>query len=131
MARRASSQPTDVELEILRALWARGTGSVGQVHDALAQHRRVSYGSTLKMMQIMRDKGLLVRDDDVWPAQYRPAATQKTTQLAALDELVHKVFGGSARALVMTALAAKRVSAEELAELKQLVDEAEKKRSGK
>ena len=131
MARPASNQPTDVELAILRVLWELGPSSVGQVHEALSKHRPATYGTTLKMMQVMRDKGLLVRDDDVRPALYRPASSQENTQLAMLDELVQKVFGGSARSLLMRALSAKRVSAEDLAEMQQLVDKAEQQRPHK
>ena len=117
-------QPTGVELEILRALWRLGAGTVRQVHRALAERRTTGYSTTLKMMQVMRDKGLLLRDDSVRPQVYRPAATRERTQLQLLDDLVQKAFGGSAAKLLMQALSAKRVSPQELKEIEELIRQA-------
>jgi BlaI family transcriptional regulator, penicillinase repressor len=119
-------QPTGVELEILRVIWRLGSGTVRQVHQALATGRRTTgYSTTLKMMQVMRDKGLLLRDDSVRPQVYRPRATQERTQLQLLDDLIHKAFGGSAGRLLVRALSTRRVSPEELAEIKKLIRQAE------
>lgn len=124
MPRPPSSQPTDVELQILGVLWQRGPSSVRQVHEALAHQRETGYSTTLKMLQVMRGKGLVVRDDSVRPQLYRAAETQAQTQLKMLDELMQKAFGGSASNLVMRMLSADRISADELAEMQRLIDQA-------
>ncbi len=121
-------QPTGVELEILRALWASGPATVRQVHLALAATKRTGYSTTLKMMQVMRDKGLLDRDDAVRPQVYRPAISREKTQLQLVDDLVLRAFGGSAATLLMRALSAKRVSADELKEIEELVRQAKHKK---
>ena len=122
-------QPTEVELEILRALWASGPATVRQVHRSIAAEKGTGYSTTLKMMQVMRDKGLLARDDSVRPQVYRPAITRERTQLQLVDDLVQRAFGGSAARLLMRALSAKRVAPAELAEIEELVRRA--KRGGK
>jgi BlaI family penicillinase repressor len=125
MARYRSSQPTDVELQILEVLWRQGPSTVRQVHEALAQRRETGYSTTLKMLQVMREKGLVVRDESVRPQEYRAAESQYQTQLRMLDNLAQKAFGGSAKRLVMRMLSAERVSAEDLAEMQRLIQEAE------
>jgi predicted transcriptional regulator len=124
MPRYPSSQPTDVELQILAVLWDHGPSTVRQVHQALAAQRETGYSTTLKMIQVMREKGLLVRDDSVRPQLYSAAESRKQTQLQMLDDLAQKAFGGSAKKLVMRMLSAKRVSAEELAEMQRLIEKA-------
>ena len=119
-------QPTEVELEILRVLWASGPATVRQVHRALAAEKGTGYSTTLKMMQVMRDKGLLARDDSVRPQVYRPAITRERTQLQLVDDLVQRAFGGSAARLLMRALSSKRVSPAELAEIEELVRQAKR-----
>ena len=126
MPRRPSSCPTDVELQILEVLWQCGPSTVRQVHGALAAERDTGYSTTLKMMQVMRDKGLLVRDDSVRPQLYRAAQPREETQLLMLDNLIDKVFRGSAQNLVMQILSAQRVRPDELAEMQRLVDEAKR-----
>lgn len=124
MPRYPSSQPTDVELQMLEVLWQRGPSTVRQVHDALAAQRETGRSTTLKMLQVMHEKGLVVRDESVRPQLYRAAETRKQTQLEMLDELTQKAFGGSAQKLVMRMLSARRVSADELAEMQRLIEEA-------
>jgi len=124
MPRYPSSQPTDVELQILAVLWEQGPSTVRQVHDALAAQRDTGYSTTLKMIQVMREKGLVVRDDSVRPQLYRAAETKTQTQLQMLDDLAQKALGGSATKLVMRMLSAHRVSAEELAEMQRLIEKA-------
>jgi predicted transcriptional regulator len=119
-------QPTEVELEILRVLWRLGPSTVRQVHLALSREKETGYSTTLKMMQVMRDKGLLLRDDSVRPQVYRPAVTQERTQLQLVDDLVRRAFGGSAARLMMRALASRRVSAEELSEIEELIKKAKR-----
>jgi len=125
MPRPVSAQPTDVELQILGVLWERGPSTVRQVHEALSA-RETGYSTTLKMMQVMKAKRLVVRDDSVRPQVYRAARSREQTQLGILDDLVQKAFGGSARRLVMRMVSSNRVSPEELAEVQRLVAEAEK-----
>ena len=126
MPRPPSSQPTDVELRILGVLWERGPSTVRQVHEALCAVRETGYSTTLKMMQVMRDKGLVVRDESVRPQLYRAAESRRQTQLRILDDVVQKAFGGSAQRLVMRMVAAKLISPDELAEIDRLIAEAEK-----
>ena len=125
MPRNPSSQPTDVELQILEVLWQRGPSTVRQVHNALAPRRDTGYSTTLKMLQVMREKGLVGRDESVRPQVYRPAETRRQTQLKMLDELTQKAFGGSAKKLVMRMLSGRRISPDELAEIQRLIDDAE------
>ncbi len=126
MPRRPSPRPTDVELQILEVLWQDGPSTVRHVHEALAAERDTGYSTTLKMMQIMRDKGLLVRDDSVRPQLYRAAQPREETQLLMLDNLIDKVFRGSAKKLVMRILSTNRVRPEELTEMQRLVEEAKR-----
>jgi BlaI family penicillinase repressor len=124
MPRPPSTQPTDVELHILDVLWHRGQSTVREVHNALIPKRDRGYSTTLKMIQVMREKGLVDRDDSVRPQLYRAAESRDQTQLKMLDELMQKAFGGSAKKLVMRMLSANRLSANELAEMQQLIDQA-------
>ena len=126
MPRPASPQPTNVELQILSVLWERGPCTVRQVHEALSRTRETGYSTTLKMMQVMRRKGLVARDDSVRPQSYRAARGREQTQLRILDDLVQKAFGGSAKRLVMRMVSAKRISPDEFAEMHHLIAEAER-----
>ena len=125
MARKSSSQPTDVELSILRVLWQRGPSTVREVHAVLAGSRDTGYSTTLKMMQVMLEKALLTRDDSVRPQVYAPAQAEEQTQRQMVDELLSKAFGGSARKLVMRAVESEKVSAAELAEIRKLLKDLE------
>lgn len=125
MPRNPSSQPNDVELAILRVVWDRKACSVREVHDALQSERKTGYTSTLKMMQVMCDKGLLKRDDSKRPQLYRAAVPQEQTQRKIIRDLVKKVFGGSARKLVMQAVQSQTISSAELAEIRNLLNELE------
>ena len=121
MPRKPSSQPNDVELAILRVLWDRGPSSVREVHEAV-RGRDTGYTSTLKMMQVMVDKGLLRRDEDRRPQVYRPAVPEEHTQKHILRDLIHKVFGGSARKLVLRAVESQELPADEVAEIRKLLE---------
>ena len=120
------SRPTDVELEILAVLWELGPSTVRQVHRVLAAAKGTGYSTTLKMMQVMRDKGVLMCDDSVRPQVYRPAASRERTETRLVDDLIARAFGGSAGRLVMRALGAKRVGADELREIQRLIDQAKR-----
>lgn len=117
-------RPTDAELEILRVLWEQGPSTVRQVHEALAGIRDTGYTTTLKLMQIMADKGLVTRDESSRTHVYEPRASQEHTQRQLLSDLVDRAFGGSAAELVMRALSTQKTSDQELREIRRLLDEA-------
>jgi BlaI family transcriptional regulator, penicillinase repressor len=125
MPRNPSRHPNDVELAILRVVWDRKACTVRDVHETLQPQRKTGYTSTLKMMQVMCEKGLLKRDDSQRPQIYRPAIPEEQTQKRIVRDLVQKVFGGSARKLVMQAVQSQQISREELAEIRDLLDQLE------
>ncbi len=126
MARKKLPKPTDAELAILRVLWELGRASVRQVQEELEAERGTGYTTTLKLMQIMLEKGLLRRDDSTHAHVYEAAVTRGKTQRQIVGEMLEQVFDGSAQQLVMQALSAKRSSPEELAEIRTLLDEIER-----
>lgn len=126
---RSSPRPTDAELEILRVLWERGPSTVRQVHELLAAARETGYTTTLKLMQIMADKGLVTRDESARTHIYASRTSQESTQKQLVNDLVQRAFGGSAAELVLRALASHKTSDEELQEIRKLIDEAREERS--
>jgi len=127
MARRATGRPTDQELEILKVLWGLGPSTVRSVWEAMRGSRRVGYTTTLKMLQIMTDKGLVVRDDSQRAHVYRPRQSRAMVARKLAGDLVERVFDGSTPQLVLHALSRKKASAEELAEVRKLLDEIERR----
>jgi BlaI family penicillinase repressor len=125
MARRKNSRPTDRELTILRILWDNGPSTVRQVNEAMNEDENTGYTTTLKLMQIMVEKGLVLRDDSQFKHIYRPALTEEKAQKQLVGDLLDRAFSGSAEKLVMRALSAKKVSAKELASIKKMLDEFE------
>jgi predicted transcriptional regulator len=124
---RPPDRPTDAELEILRVLWERGPCNVGQVQQALQAARPTGYTTALKLMQIMAEKGLLVRDERRRPHVYSPRVPAEETQRALVRDLLDRAFAGAADQLVMRALGAREVSAGELARIRELLDEMERR----
>jgi predicted transcriptional regulator len=122
MARNKQSSPTGKELEILNVLWQTGAATVRQINEQISQQQKTGYTTTLKLMQIMTDKGLLVRDGSNFQHIYKPAISQEKTQNKIIGDLMDKAFSGSAEKLVMRALSAKKVSAEELEKIKKLIE---------
>ncbi len=118
-------RPTDAELSILRVLWARGPSTVRQVLDALAEERATGYTTVLKLLQIMIEKGLVVRDESDRTHVYTASYGQAETQGQLVDDLLERAFGGSAMELVQRALSSKKATAAELAEIRRLLDEHE------
>ena len=116
-----SRRPTDAELQILRLLWSRGPSTVREVHEALATEKNTSYNTTLKLMQIMNEKGTVIRDESRRPQIYRARVPEAQMQRGLMSEFLDRVFGGSARKL-MAALTANDISNEELAEIRQMLD---------
>jgi BlaI family transcriptional regulator, penicillinase repressor len=119
-------RPTDAELAILRVLWRRGPSTVRQVMDDLNQHQPTGYTTVLKMLQIMTEKGLVDREEQGRLHVYEPTQTESETQRQLLGDLLDRAFNGSARQLVLQALATKPAAPEEVAEIRRLLDELEK-----
>ena len=130
-------RPTDAELAILRVLWQLGPSTVRQVHDMLqlrsGRERPTAYTTALKLLQIMTEKGLVRRDEADRTHIYHPRLTQEQTQRQLLRDLMDRAFGGSSSQLVLQALASKRASSDELAEIRRMLESGKEssKESGK
>ena len=122
-------RPTESELEILQVLWQYGASPVRFVNDKLNERhdREIGYTTTLKLMQIMLDKGLVLRNDESRTHIYRAAVAEAETQKRLLEKFVDTTFRGSAIKLVMQALGQHRASEEELREIRALIDKIQKK----
>lgn len=116
-------RPTDAELEILAVLWSAGPATVRQVYELISRRRPAQYATILKFMQIMADKGLLLRDEEQRAHIYKAARPREWTQQQLAGHLLDRAFSGSAKALLVGALSAKKATKSELAELRKLVDE--------
>lgn len=123
MAARKLPHPTDAELSILRVIWSRGPSTVREVHEALEDGR--GYTTVLKQMQVMAEKGLVVRDERERAHVYAAKASEERTQRQLVQDLVERAFGGSPVRLAMQALSGRPTSPEELAELKKLLEQAD------
>ncbi len=120
-------KPTESELEILQLLWEHGPLTVRDLNDKLNKQRRVGYTTSLKMMQIMTEKGLLTRDTALRSHIYSPALLPEDVQSNVLDHVLKTVFLGDRSKLVLQALGNQNVSHEELIELKALIKKMEEK----
>ena len=120
-----TAQPTPAELEILDVLWNRKKATVRDVFVDISQRRTTTYTTVLKIMQIMQEKGLVVRDEREKAHIYRPRQTQRETRNKLVGTLMEKAFRGSALSLVQHVLEAKPATREELAAIRKLIDEAE------
>src|SRR5216684_2269899 len=119
------TQPTGLELTILKALWDTGPSSVRDLQAVLNESRPTGYTTVLKMLQIMTEKGLVKRDESVRPQIYWPAASQEQTQRHLLRDLVDRAYGGSVKSLVLQALSSKKASPKEIDAIKILLDRVE------
>jgi len=119
-------RPTDAELDILTVLWSRGPATVRDVHETISARRPAQYTTILKLMQIMADKGLLLRDETQRAHVYSAARPREWTQSQLAGDLLQRAFGGSARSLLMGALSARKASRKELDEMRRMLDEYEK-----
>ena len=126
MNKQSLPHPTEAELAILQVLWSRGPSTVRDVHEALSQSRMTGYTTTLKLMQIMAEKGLVTRDESRRTHIYKAAGNPDRTRQQLVRSLLDRAFGGSAKALVMRALSANETSAEELTEIRKLLDSLER-----
>jgi BlaI family penicillinase repressor len=122
MSKTPVPRPTDGELSILRVLWERGPSTVRQVHEVLSRERPTAYTTALKLLQIMTDKGLVRRDETDRSHVYHARLTEDQTQRQLVRDVLDRAFGGSSSKLVMQALATRRASAEELSEIRRLLD---------
>ena len=120
--------PTNAELDILAVIWTLGMATVREVHDQLGNDNR--YTTTLKTMQLMTEKGLLIRGERFGSHVYEAGLPQEQTQRQITADLLKRAFGGSARSLVMGALTATPASREELDEIRSMLDVFAKKKEG-
>ena len=126
MTKQTTQRPTDAELAILRVLWERGPSTVRQVHNILNEIRPTVYTTILKLMQIMDDKGLVRRNKSQRAHVYQPVFTKAETQKRLVGDLLERAFSGSTASLLLQALSAKEASAEELAQIREILDEVER-----
>jgi BlaI family transcriptional regulator, penicillinase repressor len=127
MARPAASQPTEVELQILSILWELGPSPVREIHERLNSAKGTNYSTTVKMLAVMLEKGLVKRDESARPHVYRAAETRQRTQKRMVATLIDRVFDGSSMSLVLQALSSRRASKSDLKEIRRLIDQLEEK----
>ncbi|MBS1832812.1 MAG: BlaI/MecI/CopY family transcriptional regulator [Acidobacteria bacterium] len=121
---RSPPRPTDAELEILTVLWSLSRpATVREVFEVLQRRRDAQYTTVLKFMQIMADKGLLLRDEDQRAHVYRVAQKKERVQAQLAGDLLQRAFSGSPSQFLIGALSAKKASPSELAELRRLIEE--------
>jgi predicted transcriptional regulator len=125
MPRPTASQPTEVELQILAILWEQGACSAREIHNAILETRETNYSTTVKMLSVMLEKDLVKRDDSIRPQIFRAATTQKRTQTKLLKDLIQKAYDGSTGSLVLQALSSQKATPEELAEIRELLNQLE------
>jgi BlaI family transcriptional regulator, penicillinase repressor len=115
-------KPTESELEILQVLWEKDKASVREVHEDLLTTKDVGYTTTLKLMQIMHEKGLVKRDDSYKTHIYQASVSKEKTQKHLLGKMINNLFGGSPAELVLQALGNHKASPAELEEIQQLLN---------
>jgi len=126
MASSKSIKPTESELEILQILWQKGLATVREVHEELAKTKEVGYTTTLKLMQIMHEKGLVKRDESMRTHVYQPGVNKEKTQKHLLSKMIDSLFGGSSTQLVLQALGEHKASPEELEQIQKLLNNLKK-----
>jgi BlaI family penicillinase repressor len=119
-------KPTESELEILQVLWIKGIATVREVHEELIKGKDIGYTTTLKLMQIMHDKGLVKRDESMRTHVYQAAVNKEKTQKHLLSKMIDSLFGGSSTQLVLQALGEGKASAAEIAQIQMLLDNLKK-----
>lgn len=121
-------KPTESELEILQILWLKNSATVREVHEELSRTKDVGYTTTLKLMQIMHEKGLVKRDESMRTHVYQPAVNKEKTQKHLLNKMINSLFGGSSSQLVMHALGSgeQRLTSQELEQIQTLIDTLKK-----
>jgi len=121
-----SIKPTESELEILQVLWNEKTATVRQVHEELSKNKDSGYTTTLKLMQIMHEKGLVIRNDSSKTHIYQPAVSRESTQKQFLNKMINTLFAGSSANLVLQALGGHNASTEELEKIQVLINQLKK-----
>ncbi len=119
------AKPTESELKILQILWERGASSVREVHQVISQNKESGYTTTLKLMQIMTEKGLTTRDTSSKTHIYIAHASESNTKRDLLQSFIFNTFKGSAKSLVLQALGNEETSKEDLDEIKSLIRKIE------
>ena len=127
MPRPVSAHPTEVELQILRILWDLGPSPVREIHARLQADKGTNYSTTVKMLAVMLHKGLVKRDEEVRPHVYRAVLTREKAGKRMLSDLIENVFEGSASSLVLQALSSRKATHAELAEVRRILDQMERK----
>jgi BlaI family penicillinase repressor len=122
-----NSKPTESELEILQILWEKGNCTVRDVHEVLEKSKDAGYTTTLKLMQIMHEKGLVERDTSAKTHIYKALINQQKTEQHLVNKMIDNVFNGSAARLVMQALGNRSASKEEIDSIKEYLDQLSKK----
>lgn len=117
-----NNKPTESELEILQVMWTRNMATVREVHEELLKSKDAGYTTTLKLMQIMFEKGLVTRDSSSKTHIYKPAVTKENTQKIFLNRMIDSLFSGSSAQLVMQALGNHNSSKEELEEIRNYLN---------
>jgi BlaI family penicillinase repressor len=120
-------RPTDAELELLTVLWSRGPATVRDIHEIIASRRPTQYTTVLKQMQVMAEKGLVLRNEDQRAHVYEAARPREWTQRQLAGDMLQRAFNGSAKSLMIGALSSRKASKAELAELRGLLDEYERR----
>ncbi len=118
-------KPTESELKILKILWEKGESTVREVHNTISQHKTSGYTTTLKLMQIMLEKGLVGRNKKTKSHVYFPILKEKETQKYLINKLVNSAFSGSTSKLVLQALGNTKTSAKEIEEIREFLDSLE------
>jgi BlaI family penicillinase repressor len=119
--------PTDAEYDILRVLWERGACTVREIHSVIAQKKPIGYTTVLKQMQVMQGKGILRRSERFRSHLYEPVQSQAQTQRQFATAMLRQVFDGSARGLLQSALAGRKVDARELQEIREVLEHYERR----
>lgn len=127
MREMGSDQPTAVELEILKIIWELEPCPVREIHTRLFEAKGTNYSTTVKMLSVMLQKGLVTRNENANPHLYRAGLTRQRAAKKFLGDLVEKVYDGSVMSLVLQALAGSKASKDEIEEVRKLLDDLEDK----
>lgn len=122
-----NTKPTESELEILQVLWNEEAATVRTVHEELSKTKESGYTTTLKLMQIMFEKGLVTRDDSSKTHIYQPAVSREKTQVQLVNKMIDSLFAGNSATLVMQALGGHNASDEELDKIQELINQLKSK----
>jgi predicted transcriptional regulator len=125
------NKPTESEMEILQVMWEKGPSTVREVHEILSETKDSGYTTTLKLMQIMNEKGLLNRNDESKTHIYTASVKKESIQKQVVSKMINGLFKGSSAKLVMHALGNYRASKQEILEIKKYLDEMENEESSR